>query len=146
MTEPLAGPIVIPGTPQQQGSKRYVGGGRMVETNRRLPLWRAEAIDRIRAWCGPDWAPLDGPITLDVGFVFARPASHWGTGRNSDRLKPSAPTWKTTAPDLDKLLRAVCDALTQAGFWRDDARLAHAHARKQWGPLAHTIIHVKEAP
>ena len=34
---------IIPGTPQQQGSKRNVGGNRFIEANRNLAPWRADA-------------------------------------------------------------------------------------------------------
>jgi Holliday junction resolvase RusA-like endonuclease len=37
---------------------------------------------------------------------------------------------KTTAPDLDKLVRSVGDALTEGGLIRDDARICAVHATK----------------
>ena len=50
-------------------------------------------------------------IVLDLLFRFPRPRSHFGTGRNAGQLKPSAPFYVRTRPDLDKLARAVGDAL-----------------------------------
>lgn len=135
--------VLIPGVPQQQGSKKHVGRGIMIEANQRLAPWRADAIAAIRAAMGPDWTPLDGPLHLKARFIFARPVSHYGTGRNTGQLKPSAPLWKTTAPDLDKLLRAVDDALTQAGAWRDDARLVAVNSTKMWGDYPHTVLTVR---
>ena len=38
---------------------------------------------------------------------------------------------KTTAPDLDKLVRAVCDALQAGGLITSDARIATLTARKR---------------
>ena len=40
---------IIPGTPQQQGSKRNVGGNRFIEANKNLATWRADARRRPRA-------------------------------------------------------------------------------------------------
>ena len=94
---------IIPGTPQQQGSKRSLGAGRpFIEANRNLAPWRADAIAYLQAeWRGR--GPITEPVSLDVAFDFARPASHYGTGRNAGVLKDSAPGCKATAPDLDKL-------------------------------------------
>lgn len=75
---------IIPGTPQQQGSKRNVGGNRFIEANRNLAPWRADAIAYLQAeWRGR--GPITEPVSLDVAFDFARPASHYGTGRQSHR-------------------------------------------------------------
>ena len=38
--------------------------------------------------------------------------------------------WKSTAPDGDKCLRLICDALQAGGLVRDDARFADVHATK----------------
>ena len=37
---------------------------------------------------------------------------------------------KTTAPDLDKLIRSTGDALTTSGLIRDDALICSVHASK----------------
>ena len=65
---------IIPGTPQQQGSKRNVGGNRLIEANRNLAPWRADAIAYLQAeWRGR--GPITEPVSVDVAFDFARPAS-----------------------------------------------------------------------
>ena len=38
--------------------------------------------------------------------------------------------WPDRKPDIDKNLRAVCDSLTDAGVWEDDARVVHCVASK----------------
>lgn len=38
-------------------------------------------------------------------------------------LRPDAPVYVTCTPDLDKLLRAAKDGLTDAGVWTDDSRV-----------------------
>jgi Holliday junction resolvase RusA-like endonuclease len=73
--------------------------------------------------------------------VFGRPKGHFGTGRNAGRLKPSAPLYVQTNPDVDKLLRAIGDALTQVAI-TDDRCIVIAHAEKHYGtpPCAHVVV------
>ena len=52
-------------------------------------------------------------LPVNVCAVFYMP--HPKTGRQR--------TWHTSAPDLDKLLRGVCDPLTRAGLWHVDSQV-----------------------
>jgi Holliday junction resolvase RusA-like endonuclease len=65
---------------------------------------------------------LDEAVRLELVFLYERPKSHYGTGRNAGCLKSSAPMFyeKTTNPDLTKIVRAVEDALTGI-IWKDDS-------------------------
>lgn len=86
----------------------------------------AEAVD---AWRYHD--QLTGPVRAWIRFTFDRPPSHYRTGRNAHLLRESAPSHPGRADgDLDKLVRAVCDALTDAGVWVDDTQLVDLRARK----------------
>lgn len=115
----------VPGVPVPQGSKRafrhsVTGKVVMVDDNKNLEAWRHAVALRTRlAWRGRP--PLDMPVWASLNFYVPRPAGHFGTGRNIDRLKESAPLWPAVKPDLDKLTRAVFDALTTARVWKDDA-------------------------
>ena len=62
--------------------------------------------------------------------------------RNAGVLKDSAPGGKATAPDLDKLCRALGDALTQSGVLRDDALIVEWVARKQWARKPDTWLRI----
>ena len=112
----------VVGQPAAQGSKRHVGGGRMVETAAGHAPWRAAVAAAARTHA-PD-TPLDGPITLIVVFRFTMPKSRPRAVRDAG----TAP--KTTAPDLDKLVRAVGDGLQAGGLIADDARIAEVRASK----------------
>ncbi|MDV7391094.1 RusA family crossover junction endodeoxyribonuclease, partial [Arthrospira platensis SPKY1] len=81
-------------------------------------------------WAGRP--PLDCPVRVDVWFIFDRPKSHFGTGRNADVLKPSAPKRMTTPPDVDKLARTVLDALTVAGVLADDKLVCELRSLKRY--------------
>lgn len=86
----------------------------------------AQAAD---AWTYHD--QLTGPVRAWIRFTFDRPPSHYRTGRNAHLLRDSAPSHPGRADgDLDKLVRAVCDALTDAGVWVDDTQLVDLRARK----------------
>lgn len=69
-----------------------------------------------------DASPHLGPVEVLVVAWLPRPRSHYGTGRDVGRLRPSAPAFPTTTPDVDKLARVVLDGLTDGGLWRDDAQ------------------------
>lgn len=132
------------GEPQPQGSKTtVVRAGRrpvMREDNPLTGPWRSTVTAAAVKAMG-DRQLRSGPLRLRVVFVFPRPAGHWGTGRNAGRLKPSAPVYCRTRPDVDKLLRAVGDALTGVVF-RDDAQVVIVAAEKHYGepPCAHVVI------
>jgi crossover junction endodeoxyribonuclease RusA len=135
--------FVVDGTPAPQGSKtvgRSSGGASFVrEDNPDTEPWRNAVATRARAAMAGR-PPLPGPLELDVAFMFGRPKSHYRTGRNAGRLKPSAPIYCDKRPDLDKLLRAIGDAITGIVVV-DDAAIVELRARKAYGsPAAHIAI------
>jgi Holliday junction resolvase RusA-like endonuclease len=84
--------------------------------------------------------PLTGPLELRAVLAFRRPASHYGTGRNSGALKPTAPAYRSSRPDADKLARAICDAMSGV-VYRDDAQIARLIVEKHYGtPGAHIVV------
>ena len=102
-----------------------------MDDNKKSKNWMAEV--RAAAAGAFSGELLTGPIELTCAFYFARPTSHYGTGRNSGKLKPSAPIDHTQKPDLSKITRAVEDAMTKV-IWRDDSqinRYGHGHG-KHW--------------
>jgi Holliday junction resolvase RusA-like endonuclease len=132
--------IRIDGVPAPQGSKNPFGG----EANKRTRPWRA-AVSAAGADAMGERGLLDGPLSLEAAFVFSRPKSHFGTGRNAHLLKRSAPTLMTGPPDVDKLLRAICDSL-QGVCYRNDSQVAVATGRKLYGRRAYCQIFVRQMP
>ncbi|WP_058623200.1 RusA family crossover junction endodeoxyribonuclease [Microbacterium testaceum] len=127
----------VPGIPVPQGSKKaFVVGKRAVIVDVKpelLGAWRGEIARRaFSAFAfGP---PIDGAVRVDAAFVLPR--------------KPSV-----TRPlpigardgDVDKLVRALLDGITQAGnVWADDSRVAELHASKVFGPTPG--VHVTITP
>lgn len=73
---------------------------------------------------------VGGPLGLSVTFTLARPPSHYGTGRNADRVRPDAPVWpyQRGTGDWDKLGRIIGDAWQArggAGVLGDDAQFVN---------------------
>lgn len=118
--------IDVLGIPAPQGSKRHVGRGILVESSTKVGPWR-EAVVAAATNQGAANRQLDGPIHVDVSFYFPRPKRHY---RANGDLKPAAPYVHAVTPDIDKVLRATLDALTQAAVITDDARVQHVEARK----------------
>jgi crossover junction endodeoxyribonuclease RusA len=105
----------VPGAAAPQGSKRHVGRGILVESSKQLGPWReriALAAHNIVAESGLP-LPFDCAIVATFEFVLPRP--------KSCRKTPPTPL-HTKRPDLDKLIRAVSDALTNI-VYRDDAQI-----------------------
>jgi Holliday junction resolvase RusA-like endonuclease len=129
--------LQVRGTPVPQGSGRsFVSGGQAVHVTRTAPLlaWRGAIATEARA--AMDGRPLlEGPVALEVEFrPAARPASHWlpANARRPLRvLRLDAPVHHAGAPDIDKLCRALMDALSSV-VWVDDRQVARLVASKRW--------------
>ncbi|MGW7710915.1 RusA family crossover junction endodeoxyribonuclease [Streptomyces sp. NPDC054771] len=131
--------IVVRGLPGPQGSKRHVGGGRMVESSAKVTPWREAVVwAAVRARKqARDFAPLTGPVRADMIFSFDRPKGHFGTGRNAGLVRPSAALRPDVPPDLSKLARSTEDALTTSGVYRDDALIVEYGALGKWYTTDH---------
>lgn len=126
----------VAGVPVPQGSKTGFspkGTNRVTMTDanaKKLKPWRKE-ITRVAQASWFDRAQLLGPVRLDVVFVFERPAS-------VKRRLPSI------APDLDKLIRAVGDGVTDSGIWKDDGQVIRIVAEKVYGAAPGVHVSVSE--
>lgn len=124
------------GVPGAQGSKKFVGragSGRpiMRESSKKVAPWR-EAVKSAAAEALGEAPPIEGPASVYVRFRFARPAGHFGTGKNAGVLKDSAPARPTSRAlgDIDKLVRSTLDALTDSQVIGDDSQVAVLIATK----------------
>ena len=136
--------VNVRGTPRPKGSLVCKG-------NRKCPGCGQLVVHRVLEDAPPDakawrenltlaakavaarYGRIHGPVVVDATFVLERPGSHYGTGRNADTLKPSAPEYPAgMVGDVDKLARMVLDACTDAALWDDDARVVDLYARKRY--------------
>lgn len=117
--------IFVPGRPAPQGSKRGYYNKKtnrvhMVESSDKVKPWRQSVTHAVlQAGVGQ----LAGPVTVELFFLLPRPKSHYGTGRNASKLKPSSPRFPAVRPDLDKLVRSTLDGMDDAGLFEDDSRV-----------------------
>lgn len=110
----------VAGNPAPQGSKRHVGRGVMIESSKNLKPWRALVSRKAASVAKTLDQPMDGHLRLIVRFELPAPKR----SRFGDR--PAGP------PDLDKLVRAICDGLKDGKLIVDDARIVEITATKHW--------------
>jgi crossover junction endodeoxyribonuclease RusA len=109
--------ISVEGDPASQGSHAIMRGRIVQVNNAKLTKWRKAIMYAVQDVLPEDWQPIDEACELNVTFFMPR-------GSTVTRRMPSV------APDLDKLIRAVGDALTQANAITDDSRIVRISARK----------------
>ena len=116
----------------------------MIEANADLKPWRATVTSHtIQAMLKQDVERLDEPVLLACTFYMQRLKGHYGTGKNHGKLKPNAPRFVSVTPDLDKLIRAVQDGITDAGLWRDDSLVAVIYAQKVYAALPGVAVTIQ---
>lgn len=121
--------FLVHGLPVPQGSTRsWLVNGRPVITSaaKGLATWRRLVADVAQRFA-PD-EPWEGPVGIDLHFGLPKPKSAPKTRR----------VWPDKRPDLDKLTRAVLDALTYVVF-ADDSQVVEIQATKDYGAPGVTI-------
>lgn len=131
------------GVAQGMGSKRaFVPKGWtrpiITDSNRNLKSWQQlvteSAAEAILALPPAERTLLLEGVRLTVAFYLPRP-----------KTLPKRVTAHTKAPDLDKLVRGLSDALTRVVF-RDDAQICDLIAMKRYaaaGAIPHVEIRVE---
>ena len=107
-----------------QGSKNaFKSGNRvvLVEASKGLKPWRSVvALEaKLKRDEVQDQSLIEGPVAVELLFQFV-------PGKTVKRKE------MTTKPDVDKLSRAILDALTGV-VWKDDSQVVELRARKQYG-------------
>jgi len=119
------------GVAQPKGSmKAFVPKGWrrpiLTDSNKSVNSWAqlvAEGASRALSAKTPgDRGLLETGVRLTVGFYLPRPKKYQKRGLTPSHL---------TKPDLDKLVRAVKDALTHV-IWNDDSQVIELVARKDY--------------
>lgn len=125
------------GDPIPEGSHKYVGyrNGKptIVHDNLRLAGWRMIIErDARNAAHAAGWDPQhDGPVTVEAHFYLPRPK------------RPKFPNYPATKPDLDKLIRAVGDALAgHNGVLSEDSRIVTWITTKEFADDKEPGVHI----
>ena len=144
--------ITVLGRPRPQGSMRTLIPKRQAKpvtlpSDAGIYKYRADVqATFVRAYGEP--APLEGPVVLHATFFFRRPDNHYlpvapTKGRKArEALKVTAPViHHVSTPDVDKLLRAIGDALT--GFaYVDDKQICDIWGSKRWADADMSVIDI----
>ncbi len=124
--ESMISKFSVEGLPAPQGSKRHVGNGRMIEASKYLPAWRKAIETECKSLFDE---PMDGALEVELWFYLPKPSS-------------ISRDYPTVMPDVDKLVRAVGDGLTQGGAIADDARIVDLHAYKRYSVDGWTGVYI----
>src|SRR6266508_1473186 len=125
----------VHGLPVPQGSTRsYVVNGKPVITSaaKGLSSWRRLVADVAQRFAPME--PWQGPVAIELHFGIPKPKSAPKKRR----------VWPDKRPDLDKLCRAVFDALTYVVF-ADDSQVVEIAASKDYGPPG-VVVEVRKIP
>lgn len=156
-------PTVVP---VQQGSKTMIGIGRPCYACKRKRMIIVDAADvsnktdrdRLKKYRehvaavarkeaqAIGWKMLEGGVDLEVTILYQRPDGHLKKNRS---LRKGRPVHKQSKPDLDKLLRAINDALAMAEIFKDDSQVVNVAIHKRYakdGEVHGALIVVRETP
>ena len=119
--------LTIPGVPIAQRRPRFARRGKFVVTYSDQATEAGKFLLEARRQAHGVF--LEGPLSLEVICVFPRPKSHFGTGKNADKLKASAPEDHTKKPDCTNLCKFVEDCLNDE-VYKDDSQICVVRIRK----------------
>jgi Holliday junction resolvase RusA-like endonuclease len=108
--------LFVNGIPKAQPRPRMAAGGHAYNPPS-ADAWKETVRAAFNAFRKP---PLTNPVCLRVSFFLPRPKA----------LKGEAACPHVKKPDVDNLLKAVMDAMTGAGVWKDDALVYVTEAGK----------------
>jgi crossover junction endodeoxyribonuclease RusA len=118
--------LSVPGVPVPKGSLKHVGRGRLVEQTNVKPWMSRIRAAALRHVFGMELPVIDAACRVSLTFWFPRPASA------KNRLYPHL----RSTGDLDKLVRAVLDALQPSGhtpgILADDSLVVQLRAGKEY--------------
>lgn len=121
----------VAGIPKAQPRvKAFVRGGHAgVYTPDSAETWKQEV--RRQAVANAPESLMSGVVRIQLDFFLPRPKTHL------DRHgvpKPKSPVWHCKKPDLDNLIKAVTDAITDTQkVWLDDSQICEITATKTYG-------------
>lgn len=129
-SEPLSFSLFIPGIPASKGSYRPITGRsrttgkpvtRLIPMDRKERPWRDHVRDTILSHKHPT-IPPNSYVTVETTFYLPRPKT----------IPPHKRKHPTVKPDIDKLQRALYDAITETHIWHDDCQITDVTSHKRY--------------
>lgn len=112
--------IFVAGEPKAQPRARRAGNRKGVYTPDTAKDWKERILI---ALAGKNYG-ITGPIECNLTFMMPRPKRLY---RKND---PEGWIPHTAKPDVDNLQKAVFDAMTNAGVWKDDSQVFYTSSKK----------------
>tara|TARA_R110000822_G_scaffold159635_1_gene299999 strand:- start:7 stop:459 length:453 start_codon:yes stop_codon:yes gene_type:complete len=120
----------VAGIPKAQPRvKAFVRGGHAgVYTPDSAESWK-QAVRR-QAFANAPESLMSGVVRIQLDFFLPRPKVHLD---KHGVPKPKSPVWCQKKPDLDNLIKAVTDAITDTQrVWLDDSQICEITATKTY--------------
>lgn len=132
--------FVVPGKPRSQGSLSPFAH----PVTRKIVTRQDPKVLEYRhavAWAAREAGVrcTDEPVTVQIVARWARPKSHY---RTNGELRSKVPRHRTSAPDVDKVARAVCDGLEGVAYY-SDAQVVGLEILKAWAVESSTTVTVQ---
>lgn len=137
--------LTIYGNPIGKKRPRFARRGKFVTTYNDQETEEGKFLAMAKTQFG-DGPPLSGPLRVDISAFIQRPKAHYGTGRNSAKLKASAPKYpESKKPDRDNIDKFVLDAL-EGLCWVNDVQVCDGRVMKRWADegLARVEVCIEE--
>lgn len=128
--EPHSFNLFITGIPASKGSYRPITGRshttgkpvtRLIPMDKKERPWRNHVRDTITTH-QPPTIPHNAQVTIETTFYLPRPKT----------IPPNKRKHPTVKPDIDKLQRALYDAITETHIWHDDSQITDATSHKRY--------------
>ena len=120
----------VAGIPKAQPRvKAFVRGGHAgVYTPDSAESWK-QAVRRETVANAPE-SVVAHPVRVSLDFFLTRPKAHH---KRDGTVKSNSPIWHCKKPDLDNLIKAVVDAITDTQrVWMDDSQICQISATKSY--------------
>ena len=128
--------FTIPGDPVAKGRPKFTRTGFAYTPQKTA---RYENLVRL-AYAGeyPDRNPSESAVSISIVSTFPVPAS-WP--KKKKLLAIMEKIFKKSRPDLDNLIKSVCDGLNEVA-WKDDAQIFELYACKKYGEVPKTEVEI----
>ena len=140
MTNSRSIEFTVPGKPMGKQRPRFARVGKFVKTHtpKETVAYETQIKERFAAEF-PDHVPFEGPIDLSLVIFMPILASTPKKHLQDMRLHKIRPTKK---PDLDNVLKIVCDALNEIAF-KDDKQVVFATISKVYDDQPRIAVRIE---
>ncbi len=131
--------FVIPGTPVGKGRPKFARRGNFITTYTPEKTASYENLVRLKAEeAMKGRAPIEGAVAMTLLIEVTPPAS-WSAKKQAQALLGEIRP--TTKPDVDNVLKGICDAMNEIVF-KDDKQIVAVTIHKAYAQTARAAVEV----